>query len=36
MPGDRVALSGAQREALSNPATAGPFNWAGLVLVGGR
>ena len=31
-----AALSQAQRETLRNPATAGPFYWAGFVLVGGR
>jgi len=31
-----VALSQAQRETLRNPATSGPFYWAGFVLVGGR
>jgi len=33
---EAVALSQAQRETLRNPATAGPFYWAGFVLVGGR
>jgi CHAT domain-containing protein len=32
---DIAALSQAQREALRNPATAGPFYWAGFVLTGG-
>jgi CHAT domain-containing protein/Tfp pilus assembly protein PilF len=31
-----ASLSGAQREALRNSATADPFYWAGFVLVGGR
>lgn len=31
-----AALSQAQRQTLRNPATAGPFYWAGFVLVGGR
>jgi len=31
-----AALSQAQRETLRNSATAGPFYWAGFVLVGGR
>lgn len=31
-----VALSQAQRETLRNSATAGPFYWAGFVLVGGH
>ena len=31
-----TALSAAQRESLRNPGTAGPFHWAGFVLVGGR
>jgi CHAT domain-containing protein len=30
-----AALSQAQRETLRNPATRGPFHWAGFVLVGG-
>lgn len=30
-----TALSQAQRETLRNPATAGPFYWAGFVIVGG-
>jgi len=30
-----AALSEAQRETLRNPATSGPFYWAGFVLVGG-
>jgi CHAT domain-containing protein len=32
---EAAALSQAQRETLRNPATAGPFYWAGFVLVGG-
>lgn len=32
---EAAALSQAQRETLRNPATAGPFFWAGFVLVGG-
>jgi CHAT domain-containing protein len=33
---EATALAEAQRAALRNPATADPFYWAGLVLVGGR
>jgi tetratricopeptide (TPR) repeat protein len=32
---EAAALSEAQRETLRNPATSGPFYWAGFVLVGG-
>jgi CHAT domain-containing protein len=32
----RAALAAAQRDMLRNPATAGPFHWAGFVLTGGR
>ena len=31
-----AALSDAQRETLRNPATSGPFYWAGFVIMGGR
>jgi len=36
-PGDAVvhALSQAQPETLRNPATSGPFYWAGFVVMGG-
>jgi CHAT domain-containing protein len=33
---ESVALARAQRAMLRNPATAGPFYWAGFILVGGR
>lgn len=31
-----AALTEAQRETLRNPATSGPFFWAGFVLIGRR